>query len=111
MEKKFIPLPIDGKNILEDWEWLADDGRYLEDSHRNSVFVMFFDNHVPWTMSYMRYGNAIHLQQVCPAYSQASFLSVKKKLLSASDKEQGVTVSLSFPGDGSIIAFFWGENE
>lgn len=110
MEKN-VPALIDNKNILEEWEWIADGGDYVWDQYKNNVFLMFFDNHIPWLMDYMFGGNSVRIRQVSPAFNIDSFESVKKNLLRCNDsfESTNVFVKLEFPGDGSIIASYWSE--
>lgn len=113
MEKKLVPALIDNKHILEEWDWIADGGDYVWDQHKNNVFLMFFDNHVPWLMDYMFGGNVIRVRQISPAFNADSFESVKNKLLATNESTDctNVFVELKFPGDGSIIASYWAKNE
>lgn len=105
---KKIPAIIDDKDIIAEWNWLAND--YLEDNVGTLHHILFFNNHIPWIMYYNFGSNIIKLHQISFNYNEKSLNDVKEKFLSTNENTEyhGVTAEAFVNDyDKTLTIKFW----
>lgn len=112
---RLIAAPIDGKNVIDDFDWLTDGDRVEINPYRNEHHIAFYNNDILCELTYYTGDNEceIWLHNDTEEKRIKAFIDIRERALDT-DSSQGllVRVTSSFRTRQVHIAYFWDmENE